>query len=119
MKPLVDKLGYEYSPDDSADTIQLRTLAISAAAAAKDPEYVEPYQPSHHELNFCSRYSVIAELTSRFKHFQETGDDSKIPADLLRTTYINAVRNGGRAEYETVKKVYKKAPTPSAKISAM
>ncbi|KAG8895946.1 Aminopeptidase 2 mitochondrial, partial [Tulasnella sp. 417] len=99
MKPLVDELGYEYSPDDSADTIQLRTLVIAAAADAKDP-------------------SVVAELTSRFKHFQETGDDSKIPADLLRTTFINAVRNGGRAEYETVKKVYKNSPTPSAKASA-
>ncbi|KIO32561.1 hypothetical protein M407DRAFT_213745 [Tulasnella calospora MUT 4182] len=100
MRPLVDKLGYEYSPDDSADTIQLRTLAIAAAAGAKDPD-------------------VIAQLASRFKHFQETGDDSKIPADLLRTTFINAVRNGGRAEYETIKKVYKNPPTPSAKISAM
>ncbi|KAG8895964.1 Aminopeptidase 2 mitochondrial, partial [Tulasnella sp. 417] len=99
IKPLVDELGYEYSPDDSADTIQLRTLVIAAAADAKDP-------------------NVVAELTSRFKHFQETGDDSTIPADLLRTTFINAVRNGGRAEYETVKQVYKNSPTPSAKASA-
>ncbi|KIO32559.1 hypothetical protein M407DRAFT_4505 [Tulasnella calospora MUT 4182] len=100
MKPLVDKLGYEYSPDESVDTTQLCTLAIAAAASAKDPD-------------------VIAQLASRFKHFQETGDDSKIPADLLRTTFINAVRNGGRAEYETVKKVYKNPSTPSAKVSAM
>ncbi|KAG8910898.1 Aminopeptidase 2 mitochondrial [Tulasnella sp. 417] len=100
MKPLVEKLGYEYPPGDSADTIELRTLAITAAADAKDPD-------------------VIAELASRFKHFQETGDESKIPADLHRITFINAVRNGGRAEYETVKTVYMKPPTPSAKISAI
>ncbi|KAG9049074.1 Aminopeptidase 2 mitochondrial [Tulasnella sp. UAMH 9824] len=100
VKPLIERLGYEYSPEDSADTIQLRTLAIAAAAGAKDTD-------------------VIAELTSRFKHFQETGDDSKIPADLLHTTFITAVRNGGRAEYENVKKVYKKPPTPSAKASAI
>ncbi|KIO15900.1 hypothetical protein M407DRAFT_235051 [Tulasnella calospora MUT 4182] len=100
MKPLVNKLGYEYSLDDSADTIQLRTLAITAAADAKDPD-------------------VINELASRFEHFQETGDDSKIPYDLLRTTFVNAVRNGGRVEYETVKKVYKTPTTPSAKVSAM
>lgn len=70
-------------------------------------------------LNTNLSTSVLAELKSRFKHFQETGDDSKIPADLVRTTYVNAVRFGGRAEYETVKKVYKNPPTPSAKISAM
>ncbi|KAG8913108.1 Aminopeptidase 2 mitochondrial [Tulasnella sp. 417] len=100
MKPLVEKLGYEYPPGDSADTIELRTLAIAAAADAKDPD-------------------VIAELASRFKHFQETGDDSEIPADLHRITFINAVRNGGRAEYETVKQVFMNPPTPSAKISAI
>ncbi|KAG8910494.1 Aminopeptidase 2 mitochondrial, partial [Tulasnella sp. 408] len=100
VKPLIDRLGYEYSSDDSADTIQLRTLAIAAAADAKDTD-------------------VVAELTARFKHFQETRDDSRIPADLLHTTFITAVRNGGRAEYETVKKVYKNPPTPSAKASAI
>ncbi|KAG8887646.1 Aminopeptidase 2 mitochondrial [Tulasnella sp. 332] len=99
-KPLVDKLGYEYSATDSPDTIELRTLAISSAATAKEP-------------------SVIAELQSRFKHFVETGDDSKIPADLIRSTYTTAVRHGGRTEYDAVKKVYKNPPTPSAKISAM
>lgn len=30
---------------------------------------------------------VIKELKSRFQHFKETGDDSKIPADLQRTIY--------------------------------
>ncbi|KAG8992227.1 Aminopeptidase 2 mitochondrial [Tulasnella sp. JGI-2019a] len=99
-KPLVQELGYEYSAQDSPDTIELRTLAISSAAAAKEP-------------------SVLAELQSRFKYFQETGDDSKIPADLVKSTYTIAVRHGGRAEYDTIKKVYKNPPTPSAKISAM
>jgi aminopeptidase 2 len=32
--PLVEKLGYEYSNADSADTSLLRTLAISQAALA-------------------------------------------------------------------------------------
>ncbi|KAG9033193.1 Aminopeptidase 2 mitochondrial [Tulasnella sp. JGI-2019a] len=99
-KPLVQELGYEYSAQDSPDTIELRTLAISSAAAAKEP-------------------SVLAELQSRFKYFQETGDDSKILADLVKSTYTIAVRHGGRAEYDTIKKVYKNPPTPSAKISAM
>lgn len=36
--PLVDKLGYEYSDEDSADTRELRTLAIEAAATAESPK---------------------------------------------------------------------------------
>lgn len=34
--PLVKSLGFEYSADDSADMISLRTLAISDAASACD-----------------------------------------------------------------------------------
>lgn len=36
--PLVDKLGYEYSEGDSADTRELRTLSIEAAANAQSPK---------------------------------------------------------------------------------
>lgn len=35
--PLVEKFGYDYADSDSADTKQLRTLAISGAAAGEDP----------------------------------------------------------------------------------
>jgi len=34
--PLVERLGFEYSADDSADMTSLRTLAISGAASACD-----------------------------------------------------------------------------------
>ena len=34
--PLVERLGYDYSEDDSADTSLLRTLAITQAALAGD-----------------------------------------------------------------------------------
>lgn len=34
--PLVEKLGYEYSDQDSSDTTLLRTLAINRAAAARE-----------------------------------------------------------------------------------
>lgn len=34
--PLVEKLGLEYSKKDSADTTQLRTLAVEGAAAVGD-----------------------------------------------------------------------------------
>lgn len=36
--PLVAKLGYEYKETEAPSTKQLRTLAISAAMAANDPE---------------------------------------------------------------------------------
>lgn len=49
--------------------------------------------------------SVVKELQSRFAHFHETGDDSKIPADLQRITYRTAVQHGGEKEYEAIKKV--------------
>ncbi|TFY57887.1 hypothetical protein EVJ58_g6753 [Rhodofomes roseus] len=40
--PLVDKLGYEYSSQDSADTRELRTLAIEGAASGKSPNRIPP-----------------------------------------------------------------------------
>jgi len=62
---------------------------------------------------------VIKELKSRFQHFKETGDDSKIPADLQRTIYSVAVKYGGREEYNKIVEVHDKPKTPSEKISAI
>lgn len=41
-------------------------------------------------------FSVIAELLARFKKAVETGDDSHIPPDLVRTTYriVRTLLNG-------------------------
>ncbi|KAI0792895.1 hypothetical protein C8Q75DRAFT_751852 [Abortiporus biennis] len=98
--PLVKKLGYEYSDDESVDTKELRTRAVSAAVAAEDPE-------------------VIKELTSRFAEFLKTGDDSNIPPDLVRPTYIAAAKYGGKAEYDALKAIAIKPKTPSKGVSAM
>ncbi|KAL4067568.1 leucyl aminopeptidase [Scleroderma citrinum] len=99
--PLVKRLGYEYTPSDSADVSQLRTRAIEQAASAGDS-------------------TVITELQGRFAHYMETGNDSNIPADLFRTTIITAVKHGGRAEYDFAKSLYENpATSPSASISAM
>ncbi|KAG8877544.1 Aminopeptidase 2 mitochondrial [Tulasnella sp. 332] len=99
-KPIVDELGYEYTESDSPDIVSLRTKAIWAAARSQDS-------------------SVVAELRSRFKHFQDTGDDSKIPLDLARAVYCIAVRYGGDAEYKAVKALYLNPPTPSLKGPAI
>lgn len=98
--PLVEKLGYEYSASDSADTTLLRTLSISGAAAARDP-------------------GVIKELQGRFEHFMKTGDDSRIPADLQRVTFSTVVRNGGAAEYDAIVGIHDKPKTPTARVAAI
>jgi aminopeptidase 2 len=98
--PLVERLGYEYFDSDSADTSLLRTCAINSAAIAGDK-------------------GVVKELRSRFAHFIETGDDSKIPADLLKTTFEVGVKYGGRAEYDAMKKILEKPKTPTLGMAAM
>ncbi|PPQ65107.1 hypothetical protein CVT24_003068 [Panaeolus cyanescens] len=98
--PLVEKLGYEYAPEDSRDTSLLRTLAIGQAAAARDP-------------------TVVGELQARFQKYLDTGDISSIPADLLRVTFTTAVRHGGRKEFDAAIKSHDKPSTPSEKIAAI
>jgi aminopeptidase 2 len=100
FSPLVAKHGYDAKEGDSDDIKQLRALAITQAAAADDKK-------------------VIDELVARFKHFTETGDDSRIPADLQRPVYETVVRTGGREGYDAIKKIYNNPPTPHTKIAAM
>ena len=38
-------------------------------------------------LMICGEYSVMKELQDRFHYFMETGDDSRIPADLQRVAF--------------------------------
>ncbi|CAK5277482.1 unnamed protein product [Mycena citricolor] len=98
--PLVKKLGYEYLEGEDLDVTQMRTLAIGAAMSARDQ-------------------SVIDELKSRFSHYMESGDDSKIPADLEAAIYLAAARHGGRAEYDALVNILHKPKTPQSKISAI
>ncbi|OAX41307.1 hypothetical protein K503DRAFT_848469 [Rhizopogon vinicolor AM-OR11-026] len=99
--PIVKRLGYEYSPSDSADISQLRTRAIGQAAIAGDP-------------------TVVEELKTRFAEYMSTKDDSRIPGDLFRRTIVTAVKYGGRQEYEFAKTLYENPTTPPSKsISAV
>ncbi|KAF9265642.1 leucyl aminopeptidase [Marasmius fiardii PR-910] len=98
--PLVQRLGFNYSDADSPDITQLRTCAIEHAVSAGET-------------------SVVEELKSRFKHFADTGDDSRIPPDLQRATFIAAVKYGGRAEFDAAKKIFDKPKTPSARVAAI
>ncbi|KDR73439.1 hypothetical protein GALMADRAFT_72189 [Galerina marginata CBS 339.88] len=98
--PLVEKLGYEYPKDEALDTSLLRTLAVGQASDSGDE-------------------GVIKELRRRFKIYQETGDDSVIPADLERAIFTAAGRDGGREVYDAMVRIYEKPKTPSQKISAI
>lgn len=98
--PIIQRLGYEYSSSDSPDVTELRTRAISQAAQAQDAE-------------------VLKELKGRFDHYLKTGDDSKIPADLIRIAFSTATKHGGREEWEFAKKIVDNPPTPSAKSAAI
>lgn len=100
FRPIVDRMGYEHGADDAPDVKELRELAVSTAAAAEDPE-------------------VLAELKSRFEPFLSNGDDSRIPPDLQRSIYVNAIRHGGEKEYTKMLEVYNKPPNPSTKVDAM
>ncbi|KAJ6513872.1 leucyl aminopeptidase [Mycena vitilis] len=99
--PIVKRLGYEYSADEPTEVTLLRTLAISSAAGSGKDQ------------------GVIGELKSRFAHYMETGDDSKIPADLQTSIFVAAVKYGGSAEYEAVTKIQEKPKTPTARLSAI
>ncbi|KAL1666450.1 hypothetical protein GGF50DRAFT_125608 [Schizophyllum commune] len=68
--PIVEELGCTYSDSDSADTTQLRTLAISQAIAGEDP-------------------GVVAKVERLFEPFLQGGDESSIPADLLQPFFVH------------------------------
>ncbi|KAF8841202.1 hypothetical protein BDN67DRAFT_902084 [Paxillus ammoniavirescens] len=100
--PVVDKLGFVYSPSDSAAISQLRTRAVGQASLAGDQK------------------RVVNELKRMFEVYMNTRDESKIPADLFRTAAITAVKHGGLDEYNFVKGLCENPTTlPSVGISAM
>ncbi|KAF8985615.1 leucyl aminopeptidase [Cyathus striatus] len=98
--PIVKQLGFDYSNSEPTEVTELRTCAISQAAAACDE-------------------GVITELKKRFHHYMKTGDDSQIPADLQRIIYAVATRHGGREEYEAVVQIHDMAKTPTSRIAAI
>jgi len=98
--PLVKRLGFEYPAGEHPSTTKLRTEAITVAAIRGDEE-------------------VIKELQSRFNHFVETGDDSRIPPDLQAVTYRIVVKYGGREQWEFVKGINEAGKTPTSRIAAI
>ncbi|KAI0743398.1 peptidase family M1-domain-containing protein [Daedaleopsis nitida] len=100
FSPLVKRLGYEHSEADSPNVLQLRASAIEQAALAGDS-------------------SVIEQLKSRFDHFLQTGDVSKIPSHLSNIAFRIGVQEGGKPEWELVKSVAAQPKHPGQGLSAM
>lgn len=101
FKPLVNRLGFEYKASDDVDTRQLRTLAITQSAMSGEQ-------------------SVIDRLLAMHKTFADTGDESAIPPDLLRITFITAVRHGGDEQYNGAQKIYQTpVTTPTMKLASI
>jgi aminopeptidase N len=78
VTPTVDRLGWDDTPDDSAQTLRLRSLALSMAAGAKVP-------------------SVLDEAKRRFKTYAKPSD---IAATIRSVIYFVVVRHGEQADYE-------------------
>ncbi|KAI0253583.1 leucyl aminopeptidase [Lactifluus subvellereus] len=97
--PLVERLGLEYSKNDDADTTQLRTLVVGAAATAGDT-------------------ATIQSLLDRFSRYI-AGDISAIPVDLLSVAFRTAVEYTGAPAYDAVLKLFENAKTPSIKVAAI
>ncbi|KAH8986249.1 hypothetical protein EDB86DRAFT_3082967 [Lactarius hatsudake] len=97
--PLVEKLGLEYSKDDSADITQLRTLAITGAATAGDT-------------------GTIKALLERFDRYI-AGDTSCHPVDLFNVTFSTAVKHAGAPAYDAVLKLFENPKTPSIEVAAI
>ncbi|KAH9929618.1 peptidase family M1-domain-containing protein [Epithele typhae] len=95
---IVKRLGFEAAPKDSPADKRLRTEAITQAAEAGDAW-------------------VVGELKTRFAHFIETGDMSKIPGDILQITCRVGVREGGKAEYDFMK-TFAQTSTDPAHVNA-
>ncbi|KAI0318713.1 peptidase family M1-domain-containing protein [Amylostereum chailletii] len=101
FRPIVKRLGYDYSDAEDTGTIQLRTTAITQAANWGDVE-------------------VIEELQARFARYVEKGEDAAIPADLLSITFKTAVAYGGRKEYDAVLKIFESGGrNPSEHMAAI
>ncbi|EIW80374.1 leucyl aminopeptidase [Coniophora puteana RWD-64-598 SS2] len=101
FKPVVERLGYDNAPNDDPNTIQLRSKAVEQASRAGEP-------------------SAVKELQKRFAQYMNTGDDSHISPDIMRSTLFTGVRYGGRKEFEFTKKIIEGTTTPPAtSISAM
>jgi aminopeptidase N len=100
VKTAVDKIGWEFVPGEDLLTGQLRSLLISNAGAAG------------HE-------ATVAEAKRRF-HLVFTGKDpNAIHPSLRLAVFQTVISNGGKGDYETIKKYYSTTTSVDGKSIAL
>ncbi|KAG5463670.1 MAG: peptidase family M1-domain-containing protein [Olpidium bornovanus] len=97
--PVVKRLGWDYPENESFLTSLLRTLAISRAGKAHDPE-------------------VVQEGQRRFGLFV-SGDTSAIHPNLRGTVFDIVISHGGAKEYDAVLEYYRSTTVPDQKVTAL
>ncbi|KAJ6489207.1 peptidase family M1-domain-containing protein [Mycena vitilis] len=106
--PLVQRLGYDDTEDDSVDIIQLRKTAIRGASEGRDERHVS-----------VSCTYIVQELQSRFADYMKTGNDTKIPSNIKPTIFATAARFGGQEEFEALVDIIENSNVPADKPEAI
>jgi hypothetical protein len=100
VTPAVEKIGWEFAPGEDLLTGQLRSLLISNAGAAG------------HE-------ATVAEAKRRFDLAFLGKDPNAIHPSLRLAVFQIVVENGGKEEYEAVKKFYNTTTSVDGKEVAL
>ncbi|KAI5787071.1 peptidase family M1-domain-containing protein [Geopyxis carbonaria] len=83
LTPIVEKLGWDFKPDEDFLVVRLRALIISAAGSA-------------------GHIGVITEAKRRFKLYISGEDRSAIHPNLRLAVFRIAMAEGGQAEYDAI-----------------
>ena len=62
---------------------------------------------------------MLRELKHRFEKFVETKDESYIPGDIMRVTFLQAVTFGGVREWEAMFEIFQTASSPAMRTGAL
>lgn len=94
--PAVEKLGWEFKPDEDYLTVQLRKLLIAMAGNA-------------------GHDGIIAEAKRRFELWSSGKDRNTIHPNLRSAIFSINISEGGRKEYDAVKEEYLKTDSVDGK----
>ncbi|KAF2156223.1 hypothetical protein K461DRAFT_275341 [Myriangium duriaei CBS 260.36] len=99
VTPATEKIGWEFSSSEDYLTGQLRALLIASAGLA-------------------GHQATVSEAQKRFKaHFD--GDSKAIHPSLRRAVFQIAIKEGGRSEYDTVRKEFETTKSVDGKEIAL
>ncbi|KAF7313362.1 Leucyl aminopeptidase [Mycena chlorophos] len=100
FEPMITRLGFEFPEGEAVATIELRKIALAACLRGN----VE---------------SVAQYLHGQFIAYMDTGDESVIPAEILRNVFTAAAKYGGRREFDALLGLVENGRTPAIKTGAI